>query len=186
MTDEVFAARAARLAALHEARCIAELRDADAFAPGSDSVPWSGVLLADVMLVKGRPGPAEASGGAAMSGVDGAAVDKALEALGWPPDSSFRTLSQAEPAMSPEQRASRLLGQIEAVDPALVIALDQDAADDVVQAFGIASLPFGVPVTVQGRRLLAVSGFESSLNDPAAKRRVWRELQAARRDGPVY
>ena len=43
---------------------------ADALAPGSDIVASGGGLLAQVALVKGLPGPAEAAGGAALSGVD--------------------------------------------------------------------------------------------------------------------
>lgn len=186
MTGDALDTRVARMTALHEACCLAELQAADAAAPGSDTVPWSGALIAEVALVKGRPGPAEASGGAAMSGEDGRAADKALEALGWPTGSIFRTLSRPEPAASAEQRAARLRGQVEAVDAGLVVAMDADAAEDVGRAFGVDSLPFGVPITAHGRRLLALSGFEACLHDPAAKRRVWRELQAARPDAPVY
>jgi hypothetical protein len=33
---------------------------------------------------------------------------------------------------------------------------------------------------------VAVDGLEASLSDPARKKRVWRQLQAAKAEGPVY
>jgi hypothetical protein len=136
--------------------------------------------------VKGLPGPAESSGGAALSGADGAAADKALEALGWDPASAFRTLSRPEPETPQEIRAARLRLQIEAVDPALVLALDAEAASDVAEAFAIALPKFGASVRAGGRRIVAVEGLEASLSQPPRKKRVWRQLQAAKPEGPVY
>ena len=169
-----------------ETRAKAELAAADALAPGSDAVAWRGALLADVAVVKGAPGPAEASGMPALSGADGDAAVKALEKLGYAADALFFTLSRPEPGLSPEQRAERLRSQIEAVDPQLVIALDSRAAEDVAVAFGIAAPRFGEIVEVLGRRVLAVDGLEASLGDEAHKRRVWKQLQAGRPTGPVY
>ena len=39
---------------------------------------------------------------------------------------------------------------------------------------------------VLGRRIEAVDGLEASLADPGRKKRVWKQLQAAKADGPVY
>jgi hypothetical protein len=169
-----------------EERARAELKAADALAPGSDAVAWSGALLAEVALVKGLPGPAEASGGSALSGVDGEAALKALAALGWDGGGVFRTLSRPEPGISSARRADRLRLQIEAVDPALVLALDAEAAVDVAQALGVAPPPFGREARAAGRRVVAVDGLEASLGEPARKKRVWRQLQAAKPTGPVY
>lgn len=169
-----------------EERALAELAQADAGAPGSDCVRSKGALLAEVMLVKGLPGPAESSGGAALSGADGEAADKALEALGWDPADAFRTLSRPEPEVTPELRAARLRLQIEAVDPMLVLALDAEAAADVADAFGIASPKLGTAIHAGGRTIVAVDGLEASLSQPSRKKRVWRELQAAKPDRPVY
>jgi hypothetical protein len=170
---------------LFEARARAELAAADALAPGSDAVTSRGALLAEVVLVKGLAGPAEATGGAALSGPDGEAALKALEALGWSGDDAFRTLSRPEPGIPAEKRGDRVRMQVEAVDPALVLALDAEAAADLAQAFGIAAPRFGEPMRVLGRRIVAVDGLEASLADPARKKRIWRQLQAAKAEGPV-
>lgn len=169
-----------------EQRARAELQAAAALAPGSDAVAWSGALLAEVALVKGLPGPAEASGGSALSGADGDAALKALVALGWEGAAVFRTLSRPEPGVASARAEDRLRRQIEAVDPALVLALDAEAATDVAGAFEITRLPFGKEVRVLGRRIVAVDGLEASLGEPARKQRVWRQLQAAKPTRPVY
>ena len=176
-----------RVRALYEARALAEIAAADALAPGSDVIAWSGELLADVALVKGFAGPAEAAGGRALSGNDGEAAAKALEALGWPPSCWFATLSRPEPTIPPEARAQRLRLQVEAVDPAVVIALDAKAAEDVAAAFALdEGLGFGQARRAAGRTLVAVDGLEESLGDPNRKRRVWSQLKAAAPPGPVY
>lgn len=172
--------------ALFESRARAELAAADALAPGSDAVAWSGSLFADVAVVKGLAGPAEASGGAALSGADGEAVRKALAALGWADGAIFCTLSRPEPGLPAERRTDRLRLQIEAVDPALVLALDGEASADIAEAFGIARPEFGEELRVLGRRIIAVDGLEASLADAARKKRVWMQLQAAKAEGPVY
>lgn len=176
-----------KLRALHEARARAELAAADTLAPGSDRVAPRGALLAQIAAVKGLPGPAEASGKAALSGADGQALTKALEALGYSPDSVFFTLSRPEPGMDRERAADRLRLQLESVDPRVIIALDAEAAADIAEAFGCAApVPGAAPLRVLGRRLIAVSGFEAALADPKAKQRVWAELKAAKVEGPVY
>ena len=177
---------AAKLRALHEGRARAELTAADALAPGSDRVMWRGALLAEIAVVKGLPGPAEATGGAALSGADGDAVTKALEALGWAPEGVFYTLSRPEPGMDPERAADRLRLQLEAVDPLAIVALDAEAAADLAEAFGCEPLAPGIAVRVLGRPLVALSGFEAALAQPKAKQRVWAELKAAKPAGPVY
>ncbi|NTW29330.1 MAG: hypothetical protein HGA39_08230 [Coriobacteriia bacterium] len=180
------AIEAAQLRALHEGRALAELAEADALAPGSDAVAWRGSLLATVAVVKGLPGEAESCGGAALSGADGHAAESALEALGYAADTLFYTLSRPEPGIDQPARSRRLRRQIEAVDPALVLAVDMEAAQDVAAAFGITTPPFGAAVTVLGRKIVAVNGLEASLSDPARKRAVWAQMQAARARGPVY
>ena len=175
-----------KLRALYESKARAELAAADGLVPGSDGVPWRGELLASVALVKGLPGPAEASGQPALAGADGDAADKALVALGVDPVAVFRTLSRPVPEADPTRCGARLRLQLEAVDPSLVIALDRVAADDLRQALGLTELPFGVQVDIAGRRVVAVDGLEESLGDAARKRRVWRQLQAVTPTEPVY
>jgi hypothetical protein len=180
------AAISAKLRTLHEARARAELAAADALAPGSDRVRWRGALMAQVAVIKGLPGPAEATGGAALTGADGTAVTKALEALGWDPAGVFFTLSRPEPGIDLARATGRLRLQLEAVDPLVIVALDANAATDIAEAFGTAPLAFGVAARVLGRTLVAVDGFEAALGDSKGKQRVWSELKAAKSEGPVY
>jgi hypothetical protein len=182
---EAFAARAEAIRVLFAEKTAAELVAADRLAPGSDAVAWRGDMLADVFVVKGLAGPAESAGGAAVSGADGEAADKALAALGHDMAHAFFTLSRPEPGIEPEARSARLRMQIEAVDPRLIVALDAEAGEDLGRAFGV-RLPLGKELRVLGRRMLAVDGLEASLADPARKKRVWRQLQAAKPAGPVY
>lgn len=172
--------------ALHEGRVRAELAAADALAPGSDAVSVRGALLADVAVVKGLAGPAEATGDPALSGADGEALGLALTALGHPLAGVFYTLSRPEPGIDSARRAERLRLQLDAVDPALVIALDAEAAADIAEAFGTAPFVAGQVVRVLGRRMVALDGFEASLGDAKRKRRVWEQLKAVRAEGPVY
>ncbi|MDZ4168706.1 MAG: uracil-DNA glycosylase family protein [Coriobacteriia bacterium] len=184
--SESFEERSVRLRASYEAKARAELAAADALAPGADTVRWSGDPLASVVVVKGSPGPAEACGGPALSGADGEALHKALEALGWDPPLAFMTLSSPISGLDDGARAARLRLQVEAIDPRVVIALDAVAADDLARAFEIPSLKAGSPVVSDGRRIVVLSGFEASLGDERLKRTVWRELKAAAPDGPVF
>lgn len=184
--DTGVSAGEAELRSLHEARARAELAAADSLAPGSDAVAWRGALFADVVLVKGLPGPAEATGGAALSGADGEAAAKSLERLGWDPATAFFTLSRPVAGLDADRRAARLRAQIEAIDPSLVIALDGEALDDVSAAFGVARPSFGDLARVSGRRIVGCDGLEASLTDPARKQRVWRQLKVAVPEGPVY
>ncbi|MDP2181774.1 MAG: hypothetical protein Q8K99_04300 [Actinomycetota bacterium] len=172
--------------ALYEAKVAAELALADSRAPGSDVIAWSGDVLASVMLVKGLPGPAEATGGAALSGADGAAADKALEALGHGSARVFRMLSRPESGIDFAARAQRLRGALEAVDPGLAIALDAEAAEDLAAVLGLARSRFGTAEHVMGRTFVAVDGLEASLADGVRKKRVWKQFQAATAPGPVY
>jgi len=174
------------LRAQHEARVKAELAAADKLLPGSDAVLSTGARFAAVVVVKGLPGPAEASGKPAMSGADGEAVRKALGALGWDTDSLFYVLSRPGLSTDAPRRAARLRLQIEAVDPELVLAVDSDAAADVAEAVGTERLGFGAVQRVGGRRILACDGLEASLSDAARKRRVWSQLKAATTPATVY
>ncbi len=174
------------LRALYDASARAQLEAADRLCPGSDAVEPRGALVAGVALVKGLPGPAEAGGGAALSGEDGTAAFAAMEALGWSPDEIFCVLSRPEPGADAGCCARRIRAAIEAVDPRVVVALDEVAAHDVARGFGLDTLKPGAEVEAAGRRLVAVDGFEASLGEEARKRAVWAQMQSARPAGPVY
>jgi hypothetical protein len=169
---------ATELETIYAAKALAELAAADRVAPGSDSVKWSGDLFAEVVLVKGEPGPAEVSGGVALSGPDGVAARKALEALGFEPDSVFATVARPEAGIDSALLRERLVMQIEAVDPTVIVALDESAATEVGAAFSLGALPYGTPVRAGGRLFVAVEGLEASLVDEQLKQRVWKQMQA--------
>ncbi|MBE0417952.1 MAG: hypothetical protein IBX63_09330 [Coriobacteriia bacterium] len=170
--------KAAELEHIYAEKALAEFAAADRVAPGSDGVKWSGDLFAEVVLVKGEPGPAEVSGGAALSGPDGVAARKALETLGFDQDSVFATVAHPEAGIDPDLLRERLVIQVEAVDPTVVVALDATATAEVAAAFSLGALPYGTGVRAGGRTFVAVDGLEASLADERAKRRVWRQMQA--------
>lgn len=180
------AERAQRIRSVHVARARAELAEADRACPGADTVPWSGDVLADVMLLKGLPGPAEAAGGHVLEGVDGEAASKALEALGWNPEHVFRALSCPQDALDPARCARRVRLMVEAVDPRVVVALDERAATDLARAFEVAALRPGTHVLVMGRRLVAIDDFETSLGDQSRKKVAWRQFKEAAPRGPSF
>jgi hypothetical protein len=175
----------AEVRALFERRARAELASADACLPGADAVAYRGALLAEVAVVKGLPGPAEAAGGAALSGADGEAAVKALEALGWRSDELFFTLSRPVGGDA-ESYAKRLRLQIEAVDPRIVVALDAQAAEDLGRALDVDAPTPGRPAVAMGRRLVAVTAFEASLGSERLKRVAWTEMKLAAPPGPVF
>ena len=79
------------------------------------------------------------------------------------------------------------LEALEALDPEAVLLLDNSAADvmretyaDMLVAiddFDTAMLKPGLVAHVQGRRVLALDGFEAALTDKAAKQRMWAYIK---------
>jgi hypothetical protein len=167
------------------AKVLAEVAAADALAPGSDAVPNRGNPLARVLVLKGLPGPAEASGGEAVCGADGDAIAKGLVALGYSEDDAFFALTRPEPAASLEQRIERVAALVEAVDPLVAVALDTDAADDLSAAIG-EKVTAAAAREVAGRRFVVVDGMEASLGNDDRKKKVWQQLKAAAPAGPIY
>lgn len=168
-------AEAARIDALYRAKARAEVDAAEALVPGAAVVRGQGDLLADVLLVKGEPGPGDAGKHRALAGDDGVAIGRALDALGV---SSARFALCTRVRRSGTARIERLRLVTEAIDPRIVVLLDDAAAADFTQAYGCARPAFGELVRVLGREVVAVDGFEASLADESRKRRVWRQLKA--------
>jgi len=131
-----------------------------------------------VLLVKGSPGSGDLAKKRALSGEDGAAIGKALDALGMSP-ARFALCTRVGPAKAKRTERLRLL--TEALDPRTIVLLDEHAAEDFAAAFGVERPESGRLVRVSGREVLAVDGFEASLADEARKRRVWRQLRALER-----
>lgn len=171
-----------RLARLYAAKAKAELKRADEVLGVPVPIVGAGEVLASVVLVKGVPDAADRAARRALAGPDGEAAGKALEALGFAAGDAWAVCSRPVDAPAPA-RARRLALIVEAVDPKLVVALDDDAAEDIAAAFGLKALPAGQPMTARGRTLGGVGGLAASLDDPAAKARVWRRFKAVA--GPV-
>lgn len=163
---------AARIDRLYRAKARAEIAAAGKAARPSGGIRGQGDVLAEVLLVKGEPGPGDLDAKRALAGEDGPAVGKALDALGLPKARyAFCTAAEGDAALR-----VRLL--VEAIDPRTIVLLDLRAAADFAAAFEIPSPPPGVREMVLGRVVVACEGFEASLGDEDAKRRVWRQLQA--------
>lgn len=168
-------AEAARLHELYRAKARAEIAEAEKVARATGAVRGQGDVLAEVLLVKGEPGPADIGAKRTLAGDDGPAVGKALDALGLP-KSRYAFCTAATGSRDAALRRVRLL--VEALDPRTIVALDGVAARDLAEAYGMRQPRFGERATLGGRKWVAVDGFEASLGDEAAKRNVWRQLQA--------
>lgn len=177
--------RASEIRRLYERKVADELAKADAIVPGSDLIHWRGDLLATVAVLKGAPGPSEACGGAAVSGADGTAAVAGLEALGHDPSAIFYALTRPVDG-SRGDLVLRVRLLVEAIDAPLVLALDPLAASDIAEAFALAPLRPGETVQSGGRSFVALDGLEAALADDTAKKRVWRQMSAAKRRGPIY
>lgn len=176
MTDPAaIAAEARRVDELYRAKARAEIGEAEKAARATGSVRGRGDELAEVLLVKGEPGPEDLRMKRALSGADGPAIGKALDALGLSV-SRYAFCSAAAGSRDAVLRRVRLL--VEAIDPRIIVTLDAVAARDLAEAYGAGALRFGERQMIGGRTVVAVDGFEESLGNVAAKRRAWRQLQA--------
>jgi len=166
----------ARLDRLCRDKALAEIALAEQLLPGDRVVRGAGDELADVLLLKGEPGPDDLAALRALAGADGVAAGRALDALGLSA-ARFAVCTRVGDAGAPV-RTERLRLITEAVDPRLVVALDPVAGTDFADAYGVVAPACGVLARVCGRRMLIVDGLEASLADEALKRRVWRQLRA--------
>ena len=152
----------------------------------------SGNACSPIVLVKGDLDEAECSGGELAAGADGAALRKALGAIGYAPE-DFCVLASVAGAGDGAVAAGEALPcelfreALETLDPEAVLLLDNSAADvmretyaDMLVAiddFDTAMLKPGLVAHVQGRRVLALDGFEAALTDKAAKQRMWAYIK---------
>ena len=145
----------------------------------------AGNACSPIVLVKGDLDEAERSGGELAAGPDGAALRKALGAIGYAPE-DFCVLASV--AGVGETLPCELFREaLEALDPEAVLLLDNNAADAMretyadmlvaIDDFDTAMLKPGLVAHVQGRRVLALDGFEAALTDKAAKQRMWAYIK---------
>jgi hypothetical protein len=157
------------LRGLYVAKAVAEEDAADALLGTELRVRRGGDPLGRVLLLKGEPGEADVASGEALAGGDGDAARAALDALDVETESVLAVVTRPSREADPVLAAARVARYLEAADPALVVALDEVAQDDLQRAIGLKLLPFGEPAVVAGRTLLAVDGLEASLADEARK-----------------
>jgi hypothetical protein len=172
---------AAQLAALYDAKAVAELADAEAQA-GGPACGWRGEPLSRLAFVVSAMSPDDVAAGGPLSGEAGDAAGKAAAALGVDSD-VFVVASRPTAALAPQARSSRLVLALEAADPQVVIALDTDAAADLADAYGLEPLVPGRAARARGRVLGSAGDFVASLGDEKAKARVWGAMKAVAADG---
>lgn len=161
---------AAGLAALYEAKALAELADGDALV-GAAAPGWHGSPLGPLAFVS-----SEVPAGPVLE-----ALDKASDALGGGP--AFVIASRSPRTEAGEARHHRLALMIEAADPSVVIALDAASAADLAGAFGAQTLVPGQWARLRGRVLGNAADFAASLSDAPAKARVWAAMKAIAGEG---
>ena len=135
---------------------------------------------------------AERSGGELAAGPDGAALRKALGAIGYAPEdfcvlASVAGVGDGAVAVGETLPCELFREALEALDPEAVLLLDNNAADAMretyadmlvaIDDFDTAMLKPGLVAHVQGRRVLALDGFEAALTDKAAKQRMWAYIK---------
>jgi len=132
----------------------------------------AGNACSPIVLVKGDLDEAERSGGELAAGPDGAALRKALGAIGYAPEdfcalASVAGAGDGTVAVGEALPCELFREALEALDPEAVLLLDFDTA----------MLKPGLVARVQGRRVLALDGFEAALTDKAAKQRMWAYIK---------
>ena len=145
----------------------------------------AGNACSPIVLVKGDLDEAERSGGELAAGPDGAALRKALGAIGYAPE-DFCVLASVA-GVGDGLPCELFREALEALDPEAVLLLDDRAADTMretyadmlvaIDDFDTAMLKPGLVAHVQGRRVLALDGFEAALTDKAAKQRMWAYIK---------
>lgn len=151
-----------------------------------------GNACSPIVLVKGDLDEAERSGGELAAGPDGAALRKALGAIGYAPEdfcvlASVAGAGDGAVAVGETLPCELFREALESLDPEAVLLLDNSAADAMretyadmlvaIDDFDTAMLKPGLVAHVQGRRVLALDGFEAALTDKAAKQRMWAYIK---------
>ena len=137
-----------------------------------------GNVFCRVLLVKGRPGPAELAGGDLLGGPDGDALRAGLAKLGWDTGDLAGLATFLGREGFPQADPADLAVAVEVFDTECVVALDSPAARCLAHAWGLdAPLPAGKVERVFGRRVLTMGGFEAALASQEGKRDMWQRLR---------
>lgn len=175
-----------------EKEAIAQAAEQELASLAARGVRIAGNACSPIVLVKGDLDEAERSGGELAAGADGAALRAALGAIGYAPEdfcvlASVAGAGDGAVAVGEALPCDLFREALEALDPEAVLLLDNSAADvmretyaDMLVAiddFDTAMLKPGLIAHVQGRRVLALDGFEAALTDKAAKQRMWAYIK---------
>jgi uracil-DNA glycosylase len=163
-----------------------ELGDEIARAAGEGRVPvlGSGHPLADVMLLKHSPQPAEQQEGVAFYGRAGQAILKSLQRLHVDPLAVYGTNCLKFADGDPEEARPWLIRELHIVQPKIIVVMGEDAL-----AF-LNELEFPLSTAVEAKaggelqeftptiQVLFVPDIDASLDEQAAKTRFWNAFKA--------
>lgn len=152
----------------------------------STGVSLVGSVPAPVCLVKGAANESELSGVEPFSGMDGEALSKSLNALGYPENAWTGLMTQYIPGDGSAQNLPAELVRLalEVIDAATIVLCDDQAAESFQAAFGLDDKPApGQLQYVLGRRVLALGGFEEALGSQEAKQVMWFRLKQLTPEG---
>ncbi len=169
-------------------KAIAEINElaneiAGAAGPGRVPVLGSGHPLADVLLLKYRPQPAETNEGVAFFGRAGQAVLKSIQRLRVDPTAIYGTNCLKFEGEPEEEAQGWLIRELHIVEPKLVVVMGQDA----VTCLNATRFPLSTEIedklgTIQRftptTEALVVPDIDASLDDQAAKRAFWNAFKA--------
>jgi uracil-DNA glycosylase len=169
-------------------RAIAEINDLgheldQAAAGGAGPVLGSGHPLADVMLVKYAPQPAEFQEGVAFFGRAGQAVLKSLQRLRVDPLAVYGTNCLKHAGMREDEARPFFVRELHIVQPKLIVVMGEDAL-----AF-VNGLEFPLAATLAWRvgelqrftptiEALVVPDIDASLDEQTAKTEFWNAFRA--------
>jgi len=162
-----------------------ELGDEIARAAGEGRVPvlGSGHPLADVLLLKHAPQPAEQQEGVAFYGRAGQAILKSLQRLRVDPLAVYGTNCLKFADGDPEEARPWLVRELHIVQPKVVVVMGEDALAFLNEL----EFPLSTPVEPKTGELqeftptiqaLFVPDIDASLDEQAAKTRFWNAFKA--------
>ena len=164
---------------------INELGDEVARAGGGTRVPvvGSGHPLADVMLIKYRPQPAEVQEGVAFYGRAGQAILKSLQRLRVDPTSVYGTNCVKFADGEPEESQPFLTRELRIVQPKLVIPMGEEAlgflnAIEFPLADAVEWKPGELQRFTPTIEALVVPDIDASLDEAPAKAEFWNAFKA--------
>ena len=162
-----------------------ELGDEIAHAGGAERVPvlGSGHPLADVLLLKYRPQPAEVQEGVAFYGRAGQAILKSLQRLRVDPMAVYGTNCLKFSEASDEESRAWLVRELHIVQPKLIVVMGEEALRFLNELeFPLAERVDASPGELQWFtptvQVLYAPDIDAALDEQAAKNDFWNAFKA--------